>query len=145
MSKRRAYACARDRTRSLWDDGTVEAFLYAFGDTPPSLPSTIRTLDEIITDFIIEACHEAALCASYSRRAKIKVDDFKFTLRKDGRKLGRVADMLAKDADMKKERRGFDFDDEIKAAKDDGGGEDEQQQRPRKKARTVRSEDGSEA
>ena len=128
--------------RSLHDDKTVEAFLYAFGDTPPSLPSTIRTLDEIVTDFIIEACHEAALCASYSRRAKIKVDDFKFTLRKDGRKLGRVADMLAKDADMKKERRGFDFEDEMRAAKDDGGGDEE---RPRKKARTVRSEEGSEA
>ncbi|KAF2231241.1 TFIID-18kDa-domain-containing protein [Viridothelium virens] len=118
----------------------LEAFLYAFGDTPPSLPSTIRTLDEIITDFIIETCHEAALCASYSRRAKIKVDDFKFTLRKDGKKLGRVADMLARDAEIKNQRRGFDFEDEMKAAKDEGAGDEE---RPRKRAKIVKDEDVS--
>ncbi|KAH0288958.1 hypothetical protein KCU71_g15608, partial [Aureobasidium melanogenum] len=67
----------------------LAGLLEAFGDTQP-LPATLTTLDEIITDFIIETCHSAAICASYSRRQKIKVDDFKWVLRRDAKKLGRV-------------------------------------------------------
>lgn len=62
--------------------------------------------------FIIETCHEAALCASYSRRAKIKVDDFKFILRKDPVKLGRVTELLNKEKEIKSQRKVFAVDDE---------------------------------
>ena len=55
----------------------LAALLFAYGDTDP-LPETIRCLDEIVTDFIIETCHTAAASATYAHRAKIKVDDFKF-------------------------------------------------------------------
>ncbi len=60
--------------------------------------------------YIIETCHEAAFCASYSRRTKIKVDDFKFTLRKDPQKLGRVTELLNLDRDIKSKRKAFDYD-----------------------------------
>ncbi|KAB8611433.1 hypothetical protein FH972_025938 [Carpinus fangiana] len=88
----------------------LEDLLIAFGDTPPSLPATIACLDEIVTDFIIEMCHQAALCAAYSHRAKIKLDDFKFALRKDPRKLGRVVELMAKEKDIKRQRRMVDTD-----------------------------------
>ncbi|KAI9727129.1 MAG: Transcription initiation factor TFIID subunit 13 [Chrysothrix sp. TS-e1954] len=101
----------------------LEAFLTAFGSPlpppplphsnthePTHLPATITVLDEIITTFIIETCHQAAICASYSHRSKIKVDDFKFALRGDPRKLGRVAELLGLDKEIKKKRKAFDVD-----------------------------------
>ena len=62
--------------------------------------------------FIIETCHEAALSASYSRRTKIKVDDFKFILRRDGQKLGRVTELLNLDKDIKSKRKAFVVDED---------------------------------
>ncbi|TKA52039.1 hypothetical protein B0A49_10818 [Cryomyces minteri] len=125
----------------------LEAYLIAFGDDRNPLPETVRVLDEIVTDYIIETCHAAALCASYSRRAKIKVDDFKFTLRKDPKKLGRVTELLQKDKEIKKSRRAFDVDDdaatkEVVGAvkekdKDDGDGKTEDG-RKSKKLKTVK-------
>lgn len=87
---------------------TVAGLLEAFGDTTP-LPHTLTTLDEIITDFIIETCHSAALCASYSRRQKIKVDDFKWVLRRDAKKLGRVTEIFFAEKILKDNRKAFDI------------------------------------
>jgi len=58
-------------------------------------PETLRVLDEILTDFIIETCHTAVSVASYSNRAKLKLSDFEWVIRKDKQKLGRVQTMLA--------------------------------------------------
>ncbi|KAI8934294.1 hypothetical protein NX059_009033 [Plenodomus lindquistii] len=88
----------------------LEAFLLAFGDNDYPLPETVRVLDEIITDYIIETCHEAASVAHHARRAKIKLDDFKFMLRRDTGKLGRVSEMLETDKELKRKRKAFDTD-----------------------------------
>ncbi|KXL51310.1 hypothetical protein M433DRAFT_158446 [Acidomyces richmondensis BFW] len=88
----------------------LSELLYAFGANPPYLPLTLTTLSEILTDFIIETCHAAALSASYSRRQKIKVDDFKWVLRNDGALLGRVLEQLWKERAMKEERKGVDLE-----------------------------------
>ncbi|RMD42500.1 hypothetical protein DV735_g2580, partial [Chaetothyriales sp. CBS 134920] len=53
-------------------------------------PETLRVLDEIVTDFIIETCHEAVAHAALARRQKLTINDFKFVLRRDQMKLGRV-------------------------------------------------------
>tara|TARA_R110002003_G_scaffold46_10_gene3803 strand:+ start:13123 stop:13686 length:564 start_codon:yes stop_codon:yes gene_type:complete len=96
----------------------VESFLRAFGDNDYPLPETVRVLDEIITDYIIETCHEAASVAHHARRAKIKLDDFKFMLRRDTVKLGRVSDMLETDKDLKRKRKAFDTDEGAVLGKD---------------------------
>ena len=88
----------------------VENFLIAFGDDEQPLPETIKVLDEIVTDYIIESCHEAASVATHARRAKIKLDDFKFMLRRDTTKLGRVSEMLEKEKELKRSRKIFDTD-----------------------------------
>ncbi|KAI9754729.1 MAG: hypothetical protein M4579_004576 [Chaenotheca gracillima] len=90
----------------------LRMLMFAFGDDREPLDESVKVLDEIVTDFIIETCHEAALSASYSRRQKIKVDDFRFVLRKDPRKLGRVQELLAMDKQLKKDRKLFDENDE---------------------------------
>lgn len=85
----------------------------------------MRVLDEIITDYIIETCHEAASVAHHARRAKIKLDDFKFMLRRDTGKLGRVSEMLETDKELKRKRKAFDTDEGAVLVEKDGGGEGE--------------------
>ncbi|KAI5373634.1 hypothetical protein J4E82_007682 [Alternaria postmessia] len=101
----------------------LEAFLLAFGDNDYPLAETMRVLDEIITDYIIETCHEAASVAHHARRAKIKLDDFKFMLRRDTGKLGRVSEMLETDKELKRKRKAFDTDEgAVLQDKDEAGG-----------------------
>ncbi|KAJ4988185.1 transcription initiation factor IID [Stagonosporopsis vannaccii] len=106
--------------RTLFDRPQVEAFLLAFGDNDYPLPETIRVLDEIVTDYIIETCHEAAAVAHHARRAKIKLDDFKFMLRRDTGKLGRVSEMLETDKELKRKRKAFDTDEGAVLQKGEG-------------------------
>ncbi|KAJ4318931.1 hypothetical protein N0V94_004161 [Neodidymelliopsis sp. IMI 364377] len=113
----------------------VEAFLLAFGDNDYPLPETVRVLDEIITDYIIETCHEAASVAHHARRAKIKLDDFKFMLRRDTGKLGRVSEMLETDKELKRKRKAFDTDEGAVLQKGDAKGEDDEGQSAAKKGK----------
>jgi transcription initiation factor TFIID subunit 13 len=126
MSKRKDRIQPRIPPSSVVTPTQVEAFLLAFGDNDYPLPETVRVLDEIITDYIIETCHEAASVAHHARRAKIKLDDFKFMLRRDTVKLGRVSDMLETDKELKRKRKAFDTDEGAvlgKGDKEDGGEE----------------------
>lgn len=120
------------KTRTLFDKPQVEAFLLAFGDNDYPLPETVRVLDEIVTDYIIETCHEAAAVAHHARRAKIKLDDFKFMLRRDTGKLGRVSEMLETDKELKRKRKAFDTDEGAVLQKGDAK-EDEEPQAKRGK------------
>ncbi|KAJ5131773.1 Transcription initiation factor TFIID subunit 13 [Penicillium atrosanguineum] len=93
--------------------------LLAYGDPAPHhsfsgepLPETIRVLDEIVTDFILELCHGAAQVAHHARRQKIKVDDFRFSLRRDPNKLGRVQELLRMERELKEARKAFDQNDD---------------------------------
>lgn len=98
----------------------------AYGDPVPHesfpnepLPETVRVLDEIVTDFILELCHSAAQVAHHARRQKIKVDDFRFALRRDPNKLGRVQELLRMERELKEARKAFDQNDD-QVAKDAG-------------------------
>ncbi len=86
----------------------MKQLLYAFGDVPDPLPETVRVLDEIVTDFIIETCHQAARAASVSGRQKIKVEDFRWAIRGDEQMLGRVKELLGMEKELKEARKHFD-------------------------------------
>lgn len=73
-------------------------------------PETLRVLDEILTDFIIETCHSAVEVAAYSGRQKLKTSDFEFVLRKDAAKVGHVQGMFEKKRDIDSKRKGADFE-----------------------------------
>ncbi|KAM0689650.1 hypothetical protein Q7P36_010521 [Cladosporium allicinum] len=111
MAEPRARVRQKGQVFSSDDLGSL---LVAFGDLPPPLPATITTLDEILTDFIIETCHYAALSASYSRRQKIKADDFKFVLRRDEVLLGRVQEQLWRERKLKEDRKMVDTNEDLK-------------------------------
>lgn len=82
--------------------------LYAYGDDKEPLDETVRVLDEIVTDFIIETAHTAHKAAEYSGRQKIKNDDFMFAIRKDEFATGRVRELQVLDKKIKEGRKQFD-------------------------------------
>ncbi|CRG85226.1 transcription initiation factor TFIID subunit D11 [Talaromyces islandicus] len=97
----------------------MRAFLTGHGDRDAHpycpqgpLQETVRVLDEVVTDYILEMCHEAAAVANYARRQKVKVEDFRFALRRDPHKLGRVQQLLQMDRELKDARKIFDQDDD---------------------------------
>lgn len=97
----------------------MRAFLSGHGDRDAHpycpqgpLQETVRVLDEVVTDYILEMCHEAASVANYARRQKVKVEDFRFALRRDSHKLGRVQQLLQMDRELKDARKIFDQDDD---------------------------------
>ncbi|KAM0711719.1 hypothetical protein Q7P35_001086 [Cladosporium inversicolor] len=121
----------------VFSSDDLSSLLVAFGDHPPPLPGTISALDEILTDFIIETCHYAALSASYSRRQKIKSDDFKFVLRRDEVLLGRVQEQLWRERKLKEDRKMVDTNEDLKTMakgeEEEEGGEGKKTKRGRKK------------
>ncbi|KAL8728959.1 MAG: hypothetical protein Q9166_005054 [cf. Caloplaca sp. 2 TL-2023] len=84
--------------------------LYAHGDDKNPLPETVRVVDEITTDFIIETCHAASRHATLSGRQKVKLEDFKFVVRKDERLLGRMTELIGMEKELKEARKGFNTD-----------------------------------
>ena len=51
-------------------------------------------MDEIISDFLISLCFEADRPAQLAGRQKVKLEDFKFAVRKDPLKLGKVEEVF---------------------------------------------------
>lgn len=75
------------------------------GTVAEPFPETLRVLDEIVTDYIIETGQQALQVASYAGRAKLKVEDFTFVLRRDTKKLGRVQEMFGRNKMIKDARK----------------------------------------
>ncbi|KAF3907343.1 hypothetical protein ABW20_dc0109739 [Dactylellina cionopaga] len=124
----------RPQRRQPFFSKDLKVIMYAFGDDFQPFTESVNTLDEIVTEYvsplaplnlyavltfnsligrlldryIIEMCHEAAKSASHARRNKIKVDDFKFALRRDPSKLGRVEELLAMTKVIQDARKQFD-------------------------------------
>lgn len=65
--------------------------MYAFGDSNPQ-PDTINVMEELLIEHITDVCTQAQRVAS--NKGKVKVDDFKFALRTDHKKLSRVEELL---------------------------------------------------
>lgn len=73
------------------------------------MAESVRVLDVIAVDYIIETCYEAEQHARYAGRQKVKVDDFQFALRNDPRKLGRIVEMAEKGKELSAARKVFDM------------------------------------
>lgn len=123
----------------MTDFSSVRQMLHAYGDPVPhqAYPQephaeTVRTVDSMVTDFIIESCHAAARTASHAGRQKVKAEDFHFALREDPAKLGRVQELFKIERELKEARKQFnENDDRIAGLKDvekqthgDEGGKD---------------------
>ncbi|SCV02022.1 LAME_0G20054g1_1 [Lachancea meyersii CBS 8951] len=72
----------------------VSALMYAYGDVSQPLPESVHCLDELVSSYLVDICMSAYRTAQTVHRNKIKVEDFKFVLRKDEVKLGRAEELI---------------------------------------------------
>ncbi|KAG4429611.1 hypothetical protein IFR05_014901 [Cadophora sp. M221] len=102
----------KNRGQQNFADQDLQHFLFAHGDTPNSLETTKRVLDELLTDFITELCFEAHRSAQLSGRQKIKPDDIKFACRKNPEYLGKINETFNKKTQIEEARKLLDQNDD---------------------------------
>jgi len=62
-------------------------------------------MEELVVDYITEMCHKAT---DIAKERKVSVEDFKFILRNDPKKLARVEELLHMEQEIKRARQNFD-------------------------------------
>ncbi|KAM0747953.1 TFIID-18kDa-domain-containing protein [Meredithblackwellia eburnea MCA 4105] len=70
----------------------LQSMMYGFGDDVYPAQDSITMMEELLIDHITDVCLQAQRVST--NRGKIKVDDFKFALRHDPKKLARVDELL---------------------------------------------------
>ncbi|EHK96352.1 Histone-fold containing protein [Glarea lozoyensis ATCC 20868] len=115
----------KNRGQQNFSDRELDSFLYAFGDVHTPLEGTRKVLDELLTDFVTEICFEAARSATLAGRQKVKLDDIKFTCRKNPKYLGKIQDTLDKKSEIDKAKKLVDMNDD-KITKSDVKGLEEE-------------------
>ncbi|GAA5872811.1 hypothetical protein JCM8547_005710 [Rhodosporidiobolus lusitaniae] len=104
----------------------LPSMMYGFGDDNPA-PDTVSMMEELVIEHITDVCMQAHRIST--NRGKIKVDDFRFALRRDPKKLARLDELLFMQEEIARARRGFedpmefagDDEDEGKVAPPAGG------------------------
>ncbi|KAK9762386.1 Transcription initiation factor TFIID subunit 13 [Basidiobolus ranarum] len=89
--------------------------MYGFGDVPNPSADTVNVMEDLVIEYITGMCLQAAKVAD--RRGKVKVEDFKFALRKDPKKLTRVEELLYMSEDIRRAKQLFDKDELEKPGK----------------------------
>ncbi|KAI9480441.1 MAG: transcription initiation factor IID, 18kD subunit-domain-containing protein [Benjaminiella poitrasii] len=84
----------------------LKLLMYGFGDVPNPAADSIAVLDDLVIDYIVEMCQKASAVAEH--RNKVRVEDFKFILRKDAKKLARVEELLYMSEDIRRAKQVFD-------------------------------------
>ncbi|KAJ2398869.1 hypothetical protein GGI23_002989 [Coemansia sp. RSA 2559] len=79
--------------------------MYGFGDVISPLPESVDVMEDILVDFINSVCVQAATVSG--RKNKISIEDFKFILRKDPKKLARVEELIAMNKEIEVARTIF--------------------------------------
>lgn len=97
----------RKRKRQLFTKD-IENLLYAMGDRPYSLDSTVSALEDILVDFISRLSHTMVNYASSQGRNRIKLNDLAFALRNDPLKLGRMLYILEQSHKIERAKKLFD-------------------------------------
>ncbi|CAO3632831.1 unnamed protein product [Mucor fragilis] len=80
--------------------------MYGFGDVANPAADSIAVMDDLVIDYITEMCQKASGVAE--NRGKVRVEDFKFVLRKDAKKLARVEELLYMSEDIRRAKQLFE-------------------------------------
>lgn len=106
----------------------IHSLLYAYGDVAQPLNKTVQCLDELVSSYLVDICTEASLVAS-SKRNKIRVEDFKFVLRKDPVKLARAEELISTNALITEAKKQFNENDNqnLRKYKEDEEEEEEEE------------------
>ncbi|OMH82504.1 Transcription initiation factor TFIID subunit 13 [Zancudomyces culisetae] len=91
------------KSKSYFKD--LEFMMFGFGDSANPNPESVKLLEEIILEYINEICIKAAKVSG--KRSKVLVDDFKFVLRKDHKKLARIEELIALNKEIENAKKMF--------------------------------------
>lgn len=72
----------------------LNSLLYAYGDVIQPLPQTVSCLDELVSAYLVDVCTVAYRTAKCTQRNKVKLDDFKFVMRRDPVKFARAEELI---------------------------------------------------
>lgn len=72
----------------------INSLLYAYGDVTQPLPQTVSCLDELVSAYLVDVCTVAYRTAKCTQRNKVKLDDFKFVMRRDPVKFARAEELI---------------------------------------------------
>lgn len=89
--------------------GRSAPYVGSAGVPATPYPETLRVLDEIFTDFLIEVSNEAVDHATYEGRHKVNPGDVKFVFRKDKTMLGRISQMERRGKGIKEAKKTVDM------------------------------------
>lgn len=85
--------------------------MYAFGDNPNPLPTTVSLLETLLIQYLTETI---ALAMTVNNKTvdtgKLRQEDLLFVVRKDEKKRGRVEELLFMNRELQKARRAFEMD-----------------------------------
>ena len=73
----------------------ISSLLYAYGDVPQPLQTTVHCVDELVVQYLADICADATRVAQNSSRSRVKLEDFKFVLRRDPVKLARAEELIS--------------------------------------------------
>lgn len=100
----------RMRRRPRLFSKDIETLLYALGDGPVSLDSTMNCLEDCLAEYLTDLSQESLQFAKSQGRSRIKIDDLPFALRNDPMKLGRMNYIREQLAKIEKAKKMFDND-----------------------------------
>lgn len=120
----------RRRRRARIFSKDVETLLYALGDGPVSLDSTMTALEDCLVEYMTDLSHEALQFARSQGRSRIKIDDLPFALRNDPLKLGRLNYIREQLVRIEKAKKMFADNDA--AAANDEYMDDDDEEKPKK-------------
>ncbi|KAF9581022.1 hypothetical protein BGW38_002113 [Lunasporangiospora selenospora] len=81
----------------------VKQLMYGFGDVPNPSNDAVGVLEEMLIEYLTDACLQAAVVSD--KRGKVSVEDFKFVLRKDAKKRSRVDELLYMNEDIRRAKK----------------------------------------
>ncbi|PWN30134.1 hypothetical protein BDZ90DRAFT_229164 [Jaminaea rosea] len=80
--------------------------MYGFGDSPQPDPRSIDVMERLTISFLVDLCHRCRPAPyahpsssnparnPYLTRSRVKIDDLRFALRKDDKKLARLEELI---------------------------------------------------
>ncbi|KII74633.1 Transcription initiation factor TFIID subunit 13 [Thelohanellus kitauei] len=84
----------------------IRVMLYGLGDETPHCTETVKMLDSILKDYVVDMTSAAA---ALHNNEKVVVADFLYLVRNDSRKHARALHLLKMNEDFKQTKRAADF------------------------------------
>ncbi|CCK71421.1 Taf13p KNAG_0G03640 [Huiozyma naganishii CBS 8797] len=104
----------------------VNSLLYAYGDVAQPLPETVQCVDDLLSGYLVDICTSAYRASRATGKNKVKLEDFKFVIRRDPIKLARASELISTNKLITEAKKQFNENDNQNAKRFRGGEEEEE-------------------